>query len=65
VNIEDVVQFLDNMSIRVGKDQFCQNCGSLLDYFGATFFLSASDRAWNIQLRVCSMCTVRAEEKSD
>jgi hypothetical protein len=57
---EDIGHLLDDMAIRGSQQQVCESCGSPVEHVPFIFFMSGSDRVWNVPLAVCSDCERRA-----
>jgi hypothetical protein len=51
--IESLTAFLANESSRAGQ-RFCPLCGAVMQSFGATLWVSGTDRGWTVRLPFCT-----------
>jgi hypothetical protein len=55
-NSQKLIQLFDELCTLAPKISVCPHCGSEMVNFDAVFFLSDSERSWNIPLPVCPTC---------
>jgi hypothetical protein len=54
--IESLKQFLNAQSKAQPTTLYCRECGSLLRYLPAQFWLEGAEHGWNIRLPYCPDC---------
>ena len=54
--VRELADFLDSQSISRREDQHCDNCGLIMQSEEFHFWLSGTQRTWNIPLPVCPIC---------
>jgi hypothetical protein len=55
ISAQDVIELFDGISA-MSRPTTCSECGTLLVFQEATFFLLGSEKSWTIQLPFCPRC---------
>ena len=55
-SLSSIREFLRNKSNELAQSQYCPNCGSLMAFMAARFWLNEDEEFWDIPLPFCLHC---------